>query len=280
MAEEISLSKLFGAVVKTLAANQQKLDEADTLNHDHGSNMVKNFTAIQKAVTKQKDKPVSEQLAYASQTLLKKSPSGSAQVYAAGLQKAADSLEGQQLTRANIGSLINALMGTSTQPASVGGSPSDLLGSLLGGAVPTMTQQQPEPENPASSLLGSLLGGMSPQNAASQGDPGGSDLLGSLLGGASGSASGSAAGGMLGTLLGGLAGGNAAGSTQAEDGLDIQDLMSAGMAYLSAKQSGSSSLEAIMQALSHSSTLGNRPDRQESGALVVSTILNFMNKKK
>lgn len=255
MAEEISLSKLFGAVVKTLAANQQKLDEADTLNHDHGSNMVKNFTAIQKAVTKQKDKPASEQLAYASQTLLKKSPSGSAQVYAAGLQKAADSLEGQQLTRANIGSLINALMGTSMQPASAGGSPSDLLGSLLGGAVPTMTQQ-PEPENPASSLLGSLMGG------------------------ASGSASGSAAGGMLGTLLGGLAGGNIAGSTQAEDGLDIQDLMSAGMAYLSAKQSGSSSLEAIMQALSHSSTFGNRPDRQESGALVVSTILNFLNKNK
>ena len=80
MTDSLDLSTIFNEVAKTLVQNQADLNAADTYNHDHGTNMVQTFKTVQKAVAKQKDKPVSEQLAYASETLKKKSTSGSAQI--------------------------------------------------------------------------------------------------------------------------------------------------------------------------------------------------------
>ena len=59
-----------------------------------------------------------------------------------------------------------------------------------------------------------------------------------------------------------------------------QVIAATGLAYYSAMQSGSSNLEAIMQALGNASPLGKRDDRKQSGALVINTILSLLGKKK
>lgn len=303
MTDSLDLSTIFNEVAKTLVQNQADLNAADTYNHDHGTNMVQTFKTVQKAVAKQKDKPVSEQLAYASETLKKKSTSGSAQIYAEGLANAATQFQGKELTRSTAGTLINAMMGMqggSSSPTSASGG---LLGSLLGGLTGA---SQPQTQSGGGDLLGSLLGGLTGQQQApqtQQSSGGAGDLLSTLLGGQqqSGSASQGGAGDLLSTLLGGqqqtnqpsqggsgdlltslLGGltGSTGSSQQADNGLDLGDLLSAGLAYYSAKQSGSSNLEAIMQALGNASPLGKRDDRKQSGALVINTILSLLGKKK
>ena len=97
MTQEINLSNIFGEVTKVLAANQQDLDNADEANHDHGSNMVNTFSLLTKAVESVKNQPVSDQLAYASTTLREQSKSGSAQLYANGLQQASREFIGKDL---------------------------------------------------------------------------------------------------------------------------------------------------------------------------------------
>lgn len=303
MTDSLDLSTIFNEVAKTLVQNQADLNAADTYNHDHGTNMVQTFKTVQKAVAKQKDKPVSEQLAYASETLKKKSTSGSAQIYAEGLANAATQFQGKELTRSTAGTLINAMMGMqggSSSPTSASGG---LLGSLLGGLTGA---SQPQTQSGGGDLLGSLLGGLTGQQQApqtQQSSGGAGDLLSTLLGGQqqSGSASQGGASDLLSTLLGGqqqtnqpsqggsgdlltslLGGltGSTGSSQQADNGLDLGDLLSAGLAYYSAKQSGSSNLEAIMQALGNASPLGKRDDRKQSGALVIDTILSLLGKKK
>jgi len=248
MAQALTLPSIFKAVSKTLSENEAVLNEADTYNHNHGSNMAEAFKTVSKAVAKKKDLPVSEQLAYASD-LLQDSCSGSARFYAQGLANASQKFQGKQLNENTVGLLINAMMGAQ-EPAqeTSGAAEKSLLGSLLGG----MTGQQQQQSQPSGGdLLGSLLGGMTGQQQQ-QSQPSGGDLLGSLLGGQS----------------------------NADNGLDITDLLSAGLAYYSAKQHGGSTMEAIMQALGSASPLGKRDDQKQSGALVINTILNMLKKKK
>lgn len=281
MTDSLDLSTIFNEVAKTLVQNQADLNAADTYNHDHGTNMVQTFKTVQKAVAKQKDKPVSEQLAYASETLKKKSTSGSAQIYAEGLANAANQFQGKELTRSTAGTLINAMMGMqggSSSPTSASGG---LLGSLLGGLTGA---SQPQTQSGGGDLLGSLLGGLTGQQQApqtQQSSGGAGDLLSTLLGGQqqTNQPSQGGSGDLLTSLLGGLTGSTGS-SQQADNGLDLGDLLSAGLAYYSAKQSGSSNLEAIMQALGNASPLGKRDDRKQSGALVINTILSLLGKKK
>jgi len=104
-------------------------------------------------------------------------------------------------------------------------------------------------------LLQSLLGGGQASTASSQQTGGGGDILG--------------------TLLGGLTGPPSQGQG-ASDGLDIGDLLNAGMAFMSAKQQGSSTAEAAINALLSDSPLGQSPHRKESGALVANTIMQVL----
>jgi hypothetical protein len=105
-------------------------------------------------------------------------------------------------------------------------------------------------------------------------------MLGSLLGGLMGGQStpqqtSQTSSSPLGSLLGGLLGGQSS-QQQQDDGLDVGDLMSAGMAYLNAKQQGKSSLEAILNALIASSGGGQTPYRAQSSALVIKTLLQMI----
>ncbi len=285
MTEELNLSSVFKEITKVLETNRQQLDNADEYNHNHGSNMVQTFTLIQKAVESKKTEPVSDQLAYASEVLKEKSTGGTAQIYSEGLAKASQEFVGKDFNASTAGTLINSMMGIDTNTERGAG---DLLSSLLGSLSTTEAKQETQTQTPAQStdLFGSLIGSLTgqqqttttPTSTNNQSDT--SDLLGGLLGGLTGtsstssqSSSGSGLSDLVGSLLG-----NQSNQSQSS-GLDSKDLLSLGLAYFAAKQSGQSNLQAIMQALSTASPLGKRQDQQQSGALVINTILNMLGSK-
>lgn len=119
----------------------------------------------------------------------------------------------------------------------------------------------------AMTLIQSLLGGG--QQSASQG---GGDLLGSLLGGGQQQSNAPDAGDLLGTLLGGGQPAQQSG-TQGQDGLDLGDVLNAGMAFMNAKQQGQGTLQAGLSALMAAGPLGQKPHRQQSGQVVANALL-------
>jgi len=120
-------------------------------------------------------------------------------------------------------------------------------------------KNQPVTTGNAMTLIQSLLGA-SQAPAQPQGGMGaGADLLGSLLGG------------MTGTQT-------APQGQQNDPGIDMGDILNAGMAYMNTKQRGGSDTEAIINALVQGSAVGSSsPHRSESGALVVNTLLQTIN---
>ncbi len=126
-----------------------------------------------------------------------------------------------------------------------------LIQTLMGGgeSVPSAGS-----DNPLSSLLGGLLGGAQ-SKSTSQSD---SDLD-------------------LGDLLGGLLGGSQT-STAAQDspGLDAGDFLNAGLAFLSAKQSGESTVEALVDAVVSATPFAQTAHRQQSSQLVVNALLSAL----
>lgn len=279
MAQELNLSTVFGEIAKTLSANQQQLNDADDYNHNHGTNMVETFQQIQKAVSKKEGQPVSDQLAYASKILEEKTSGSTAKIYAEGLANASKQFVGKDFNAETAGTLINSMMGMSDTQKGGGDLLSTLLGSLGGNAQ--AAKETPAPSTPAdaSNFLGSLLGGLTgnpePKQEAAQSSGGGiADLLGGLMGNQSNSQQSS---GGIADLVGGLLGGSSNSQSQS-GGVDASALLSAGLAYFAAKQSGQNDMQAIMQALSSASPLGKRQDQQQSGALVINTILGLLKK--
>lgn len=104
-------------------------------------------------------------------------------------------------------------------------------------------------------------------------------LLQSLLGGgqmpAAPTQQAGGSGDMLGALLGSLTG-QTGQSQGADDGLDMGDLLNAGMAFMNAKQQGSSTAEAAINALMSSSPLGQSSHRKESGTVVANTMMQIL----
>jgi hypothetical protein len=79
-----------------------------------------------------------------------------------------------------------------------------------------------------------------------------------------------AGGDPLSALLGGLGAGAQGGG---QSGIDIADLLNAGMSYVGAKQSGQSDVEALMGALAAGTQGGSTPYRAQSGAVVANALL-------
>jgi hypothetical protein len=111
----IDLAQLFQTVIGTLAQNKESLNNADTSNHDHGTNMVNTFELITRALNEKKEANPSDQLAYAAQ-ILSGQKSGSAQLYAKGLAQASQLFQGQQVTSDNVMTLIPTLLGVGEAP--------------------------------------------------------------------------------------------------------------------------------------------------------------------
>jgi hypothetical protein len=84
----------------------------------------------------------------------------------------------------------------------------------------------------------------------------------------------SSGGDLLGSLLGGLTGQQT--QTSNDSGIDMGDLLSAGAAFLNAKQSGKSGLEAALSALVTDSTVANQDYRSQSATLVANTLINVV----
>lgn len=103
-------------------------------------------------------------------------------------------------------------------------------------------QKAVTPEN-AMLLIQSLFGG---EQATS---PGG-DLLGSLLGGQTASQAG-----------------------RQQEGLDLGDLLNAGMTFMNARQQGQDNLQAALTALMSAGPMAQKPHRQQSGQLVANALL-------
>ena len=190
--------------------------------------------------------------------------SGSAQLYADGLERASHEFVGKELNASTAGTLVNAMMG-------MGGS-SDAVAAIFFGTLGNLTKPEeesaPAPNNPTTcwalwlaalpdnnnptpgaatggDLLGSLLGGLGGQQNPLSGTATGSDLLGSLLGGLIGQqqqAPKPAAGSGIADLLTSLVGGQS-GSSQGINGIDAKDLISLGLAYYAAKQKAAQTLK-------------------------------------
>lgn len=116
------------------------------------------------------------------------------------------------------------------------------------------------PDN-AMTLVQSLLGGG--QSAPTQGG----DLLGSLLGGGQ-----SQSGDLLGSLLGGQSAPQGQGGGQQDNGIDLGDVLNAGMSFLNAKQQGQGNLQAALTALMSAGPMA-KPHRQQSGQVVANALL-------
>jgi hypothetical protein len=251
--KQLNLLNLFQSVAGSLTSQRANLNTADTINHDHGDNMVEVFNVISQAMQAKQNADPADQLEYASQ-LLRQRKSGSAQVYAQGLDQASKEFKGQKhVTPDNAINLIQALLGggqpSTAQPQ---GGVENLLGSLLGGG--STGSQQPESTGGVGDLLGSLLGGGSTSNQQSPSAGGVGDLLGSLLGGGSEPSQSSQ-------------------NQQASSGLDAGDLLNAGMAFMNAKAQGGNTMQALVSALVSGSAMGNSQHRTQSGAMVVNSLL-------
>jgi hypothetical protein len=98
-------------------------------------------------------------------------------------------------------------------------------------------------------------------------------LVQALLGGEQGAAAAQSGAGAdpLGALLGGGTGGEASGT---DDGLDVGDLLNAGMAFMNAKGQGQDNLQALVSALVSNGPLGQRSHRQQSGEIVANALMS------
>jgi len=142
MAKNLDLSTIFQTVTKRLTKQKYSLNTADTYNHDHGDHMVQIFDLIQTAVSKKSDKPISDQLEYASEEVTKKAESGSGKLYAQGLLSAAQNLSGSKLDAGGISTLVKSLLNVEEpEPAQ---EDSNVLGSLLSGLMGTSEEDSEE----------------------------------------------------------------------------------------------------------------------------------------
>ena len=134
------------------------------------------------------------------------------------------------------------------------------------------------PDN-AMTLIQSLMGGG--QAATTPSTPGLGNLLGTLLGDGGSQAQQPQAG--TGDLISMLLGGTGSSQTntqnqQPDTGIDVGDLLNAGMTFMNTKAQGGNNMEALVKALVNNSAMGNSNHRSQSGALVANTLLQAIGK--
>ncbi len=111
----------------------------------------------------------------------------------------------------------------------------------------------------AMQLVQTLLGGEQPAPPATEAPSGEGDLLGSLL-----------------SSLTGAAGTPAPAQADPSPGLDVGDLLNAGLSFLGAKQAGASDANALLGALTTATQGGNTPYRAQSGAVVANAVMQAL----
>ena len=244
------------------------------------------------AVRAHKSDPPAEALRSAGAALAKQGQGGTSQYYSRGLLQAADEFSGKTELKASDGiSLIQSLLGAI--PAQGYPQAQESTPSVLDLFMNASQAQATSPQQPSGGLLEMLTGmaGATPAQAQPQAAQGGGllEMLTGLAGAGAAQAQPQASqGGGIMDLLSGLTGAQQTQPTQAasseQGGLDMGDilgkLLPAGLAYLSAKQSGANSSQA-MQAALVSGILGIRPGqaqtpRQGAGAALAQGMLKAL----
>jgi hypothetical protein len=165
----IDLASLFKQVSKAVAQNQDSLNEADTYNHDHGDHMVEIFEVITQAMKDKKSAEPADQLEYAAKLLREKSNSGSATLYADGLKNAAKQITGKDLDAGSVVSILQSVLGSSTETKSGSAGTGDMLGSLLGQMAGSVSETKTSASD-SGEMLGSLLGQLTGSTSGDSGD--------------------------------------------------------------------------------------------------------------
>jgi len=268
----LDLGSLFNAALQNVSANRQAINDLDGANGNHGDNMVHNLRVITQALKEQKQSPPSEQLSYAATRLQAEAKGGTGQYYANGLNDAARQFQGRaSINQNDIGSLLQSVMGNvpvkpsgplqaKPQASAGGGDLSTLLGGLMAGGQTPQTSG-----DPMAALLGGLMSG---QPAASQHmpQPSSSDPMAALLGSLmSGGASQPQSGANVLTALMGMSQQPPPQAQAGNSGLDLGDLLTAGMAFMQAKQQGADNMQAGMQAVM-AALMGNQVNPLASGS--------------
>lgn len=262
------LSSLFGTALQALTSKKEQINQLDGYNGNHGDNIVNTLSLITQGLQKNQSKPPAEALQNAASLVQTQGQGGSSRYYAQGLQQAAAQVQGKDnLSDNDVMSLVQNILGAvPAQGGGEGGSVMEVLSGLAGGqrAAPA----QPQAPAGGNDLLGSLMGmvtGQDSQPAQPAPQGGGNDLLGSLMGMVTGQDSQPA-------------------QPANPPGLDMQDLMNAGMAFLQATQSGADTKTALTQA-AMSGLLGVNPMQAGSpraaagGVLAQSVLQALMNRR-
>ena len=79
---------------------------------------------------------------------------------------------------------------------------------------------------------------------------------------------------MLGSLLGGQSAPQ--GDGQQDNGIDLGDILNAGMSFMNAKQQGQDNLQAGLTALMSAGPMAQKPHRQQSGQVVANALLQVV----
>lgn len=98
-------------------------------------------------------------------------------------------------------------------------------------------------------------------------------LIQSLLG--DGQSAPPQGGDLLGALLGGQQSTQQGGGSKKE-GLDLSDLLNAGLTFMNAKQQGQDNLQAALTALMSAGPMAQKPYRQQSGQVVANALLQVV----
>jgi hypothetical protein len=256
---ELDLAGVFQKVTQALADNQSSLNQSDAANQDHGDNMVQTFQTITHVMQKKRSGPNHVALASAAKELSGNASSASGKMYAQNLAQAAEQFQGKTIDAQGALQLLQTLIGSgqAQEPAAAQSSGVDLFGTLLSGLTDNQTNEQPASQNAGMDMLGTLLGGLTGEQTPSQSPA-------------------PAEGDLLGALLNGLTTNNNSNQTGTQDGLDMGDLLNAGMAFLASKQSGQNNLQALTQALMAGSGMGQTPHRSQSTQIVVNSFLQAL----
>jgi hypothetical protein len=254
----VDLVNIFQSVTKTLTQNQPSLDQADEYNHDHGTNMVQTFQTITNSLQQNQGKSDGTSLSNAAKNLSKTTTSGSGKLYAQGLSQAATKFSGKSVDSKGALDLLQTLIGGGqTSPQTPQSSSGDILGTLLGEISGSGQSQPTQASGSSGDILGSLLGQMTGEEQSKPTVP---------------SQSG---GNEISTLLGELTGSQPA-SSGSGGGLDLGDLLNAGVNYMEAKQQGGSTMQALTQAVMAASGMGDSTHRTQSTSLVVNSFLQAL----
>lgn len=170
---QADLPGLFQAVTDSLSEARDELDQADTLNQNHGDHMVEVFQLATRAAAEKQSADLADAMQYASQLLSECAGNASARLYARGLDHLAKQFRQRRIT---LDELVRYVRYYLRDKAEAGGKDDskDRSGELLKALLSALADwEQGESEKPDSGSgldMGYLFGvGMAYMQAKAQG---------------------------------------------------------------------------------------------------------------